>query len=131
MDDLGNLKRFVAHLGDNSLPVGAIDWSRVRVIAWFDPAPAADLTSVPQVRAERDPLGLFLNDCVQPADGATVQSSELYEAFVQWCRVNGRSEWSHKGFSRAMSDAGYEKVVRDGVRWVGLSLQLPKMDGVQ
>ncbi len=69
-----------------------------------------------------DMLARFLADCTIAQPCARVQSSALYEAFDGWCRQNGERCWSQKGFSRAMSDAGYEKVVREGVRWVGVRL---------
>jgi hypothetical protein len=74
------------------------------------------------VRHETDPLRLFLAAQTIMSVGAQVRSAELYDAFVGWCALTGKKPWSAKAFSRAMSDAGYRKIVSGGVYWVGLSV---------
>ncbi|MES2157503.1 MAG: primase-like DNA-binding domain-containing protein [Pseudomonadota bacterium] len=118
----------------NVAPSGAIDWSRVRVIAWFDPAPAPApeapvIAAKDRVSVENDQLTAFLNDCTVSAADARVQSSALYEAFSSWCQQNERPWWSPVGLSASMASAGYQKITAQGVWWVGLSLAIPKTDG--
>ena len=128
---------FNAHLSwvGNTPPAGEIDWSRLRVIAWFDPADAGTDMSVPveaeQASATDNLLQLFLAACTERNPTAVVSSFLLYEAFADWCAANGHPWWSHRAFSHAMLEAGYVKYVRGGLSWGGISLMRPETDGGQ
>jgi phage/plasmid-associated DNA primase len=58
-------------------------------------------------RSDSDPLGRFLNDCVEQVPGERVQTSTLYAVFAAWAQANGERIWKHNGFSRAMIERGF------------------------
>jgi putative DNA primase/helicase len=73
-------------------------------------------------RSDSDPLGRFLAACVIVKAGGRVQSSVLYEAFVEWTKANGESEWKQAGFSRSMTERGYRKKQSDVLWWLDIGL---------
>ncbi len=73
-------------------------------------------------RVESDPLGQFMDVCVDYADGARIQSTDLYRLYVAWCIANGEKHWTAQGFGRAMGERGYKRKRSNVVFWLDLKL---------
>lgn len=99
----------------NRVIAGALDWMSGGL-------PVADRIRevTAAYRADRDPLGRFLEMATEPDPEGRVQSSELYRLFLAWAKWAGEGEWTQKGFSRAMSDRGFEKLQSNTIQWLGL-----------
>jgi putative DNA primase/helicase len=104
----------------NRLIAGLLDWMENGLV---EPAAVTEATSA--YRDASDPLSRFLRMCTAEDPQSKVQSSRLYEVFVAWMKAageQGKTEWSNKGFSSAMTEKGYEKKASNGMQWLGLRL---------
>ncbi len=71
-------------------------------------------------RADSDPLGRFLQMCVEPAAGERVQSSALFELFEAWCKSSGEKVWSSRGLGLAMKEKGYVSKQSNVMWWLDI-----------
>jgi putative DNA primase/helicase len=101
---------------------GLRDWLQSGLIT-----PEEVNTATAEYRSDSDPLGRFLEACVQPSTGDKEQSSVLHKVFCAWCKANGEREWTPIGFGMAMSDRGYHSK-KSNVSW-WLDIKLTKGEG--
>lgn len=50
--------------------------------------PDSVIQLVAEFKEESDTLGLFLNECTVSRKGSSVQAKDLYQRYVEWCRLN-------------------------------------------
>ena len=74
--------------------------------------------------SDNDPLGRFVAVCLEPADGARVQSSAMYEVYEAFSKASGEKVWTPRGFGLAMKERGYRSK-QSNVRW-WLNVRLTK-----
>jgi putative DNA primase/helicase len=75
-------------------------------------------------RLEEDVLGQFLADCTTAGNGLSVQASELYAAYKDWCEVNGEKPMTGTSFGRRIVDRGIHRVKgRQANRYEGIELR--------
>lgn len=82
-------------------------------------------TELEQYQRETDPLGAFLDDCCVMNEFAHVKTSELREAYDNWCRAQGqRFPLSRTNFARALRKHGCtDAKITGGLRvWQGVEL---------
>jgi len=107
---------------------GILAWAVEGCLMWqgdglAEPQEVTDATSA--YRSEMDMVGLFLDERTE--QGGWVSSNLLYKAYAAWCDASGERAVSGKAFSMSLTERGYEKHRHsDGVRVLGLSLQLPR-----
>jgi hypothetical protein len=68
------------------------------------------------------PLDRFIADRLIHQEGARLQSSVAYGAFVDWCSKNGVVAGSHTGFSRQLAQRGYRRAQSRVIWWLGIDL---------
>ncbi len=75
-------------------------------------------------RDDSDPLGRFLKMCVVEtgADADRVQSSQMYDVYVAWCKASGEKAWTSTGFGKAMGDRGLRRRKLSSMHFMGLKL---------
>lgn len=85
--------------------------------------PEAVTDATEEFRTDSDDLGRFIDErCVQH-QMAHVQSSVLFNAWVEWCRQENVTPGSNKAFSTEVEKRGFEKHKSNGVWvWDGLGL---------
>lgn len=66
--------------------------------------PAEVVSATDDFFAEQDPVGLFLRDCCQCAEGNSIRYGDLYEAFSNY----SDSQMSKFRFSKTLKDKGFE-----------------------
>jgi putative DNA primase/helicase len=72
-------------------------------------------------RTESDPLGRFVEVCVERREGSKIQSSLLHRLYQAWCVANGEKAWSAKGFSLALGERGYAKRQSNVMWWLDVA----------
>jgi putative DNA primase/helicase len=117
-------KELLAKLCDE-LP-GILRWAVDGCIAWQRDGlgtPTAVREATESYRNENDVLGRFVEDCCCVLSGASVRSSDLYEAYKRWCDQNGEHPQTQKAFSMRVAELGFEKRRHDtGAWWYGVGL---------
>lgn len=84
----------------------------------------ADVTQATQhYRDVSDPLGRFLETCVETAPNHRVQSSVLHQVYAAWCASSGETAWKNRGFSMALDERGYRRKQSDVVWWLDIKLK--------
>ncbi|MFN3656812.1 MAG: phage/plasmid primase, P4 family [Pseudolabrys sp.] len=101
----------------NRLLAGLADW-----IEHGLQLPEEVIAATESYRSDSDPLGRFLEACTEAAEGGRVQSSQLHQVFIAWCKANGEREWTPTGFGRALRERGYESKHSDVNWWLGIAL---------
>lgn len=78
----------------------------------------------PEAGSDQEVLQEFLKQCTRPKPGAWVQSSKLYDRFMEF-EPTSNLGWSQKHFSMAMRRAGFKRKQSSVMWWQGIEL-LPK-----
>jgi putative DNA primase/helicase len=120
----GKLKERLAAEAD-----GILAWLVTGYRQWQDRGlaePEAVTVATTAFRSESDMLGVFLTDRCRLDAGpyAMVQSSELFAAWVSWCKRENVEPGTQTRFSRDMLDRGHDKT-KDGtgrIVWTGIDL---------
>ncbi|KFL27043.1 hypothetical protein JP74_08990 [Devosia sp. 17-2-E-8] len=74
-------------------------------------------------RAERDPVGRFVEACVIRADDAyKVQAKDMFDAYVTWCEANGIAPWKQTAFGRRMTALRFKKEEGRLIHYIGVRL---------
>jgi putative DNA primase/helicase len=74
-------------------------------------------------RGESDMLGLFISERCMLGAYATVQSSELFAAWCEWCKRENFDAGTQTAFSRELTNRGFEKSrTRASKVWHGIDL---------
>lgn len=81
-----------------------------------------------QYRSDSDPLGRFLQTCVEASPGSRVQSSVMHELFDAWCKASGEKTWSARGFGLAMKERGYAAKQSNVMWWLDVKLTKSPLD---
>jgi putative DNA primase/helicase len=90
------------------------------------------LGATTEYREDMDPIGPFLEECCIFNTGFRIRSSEIYQAYLEWAKQNGRPEFSHISFGNLFRDRkepmSSEK--SGGVKWWrGLALKSDREEG--
>ncbi|MHB1420474.1 MAG: DNA primase family protein [Bacillota bacterium] len=102
---------------DNDLPVklraefaGILNWCLEGCLAWQQ----AGLTPPEEVkvatdgyRAEMDVLAGFLEECCIVKDYAKVNSTKLYDVYLEWCKQNGEKAASLRVLAQKLQERGF------------------------
>jgi P4 family phage/plasmid primase-like protien len=99
----------------NRLLAGLVDWLKHGLSS-----PTEIEQATADYRKDSDPLGRFLDACVETKDGERVQSSVLHSLFCAWCRANGEKEWTATGFGRALAERGFQRRHSDVNYWLNI-----------
>lgn len=75
-----------------------------------------------QYRSDSDPLGRFLQTCVEASSGTRVQSSVMHELFDAWCKSSGEKTWSPRGFGLALKERGFVSKQSNVMWWLDVKL---------
>lgn len=75
-----------------------------------------------QYRSDSDPLGRFLQTCVEASSGSRVQSSVMHELFDAWCKSSGEKTWSPRGFGLALKERGFVSKQSNVMWWLDVKL---------
>ena len=87
---------------------GIFAWAVRGAVRWYDSSvpftvPTAWALATSQYRSEQDALKGFLDDRVDIKPGLFVGASDLYNAYVSWCRDDGRQALSQSEFGQRMT----------------------------
>lgn len=92
---------------------GIFNWMLDGLEAWhregLEP-PAAVREATAEYRSEEDVLGEFLAERIDKVANASVASSEMYNAYTEWCEQNGEKARSQRWLSMRLEERGYERV---------------------
>ena len=83
--------------------------------------PDAIVAATAAFRAESDPLGRFVEACIETRDGARTQSSSLYRLYQAWCVANSEKCWTATGFSRALGEKGFRRKQSNVMFWLDVA----------
>jgi putative DNA primase/helicase len=101
----------------NRLLAGLVDWLKHGLNS-----PAEIELATADYRKESDPLGRFLDACVETKEGERVQSTALHQLFAAWCRANGEKEWTATGLGRALGERGFHRRHSDVNYWLNIRM---------
>lgn len=113
---------------------GILAWAVEGCLAWQRDGlapPDAVLDATDDYRADMDWLGDFISErCIIGVQ--SVANSALFQAYRDWCEVNGEKPRAQRSLTRALLDRGYRQAANrmNGRRWEGLGLKedaLPKV----
>lgn len=91
---------------------GVLNWILDGVRIWLERGlvvPDRVRAATDEYRADSDPLGRFIAECIEPAPNESVQASVMYEAYKAWCAASAERPWSLTAFGKAMPERGVEK----------------------
>ena len=81
-------------------------------------------------RDSQDILRDFLADRCNQAPGESVNATDLYRSYHDWCRPNGEDPISQRVFGESMIERGYTRKTSRGRKYyVGLRLNVEVVDG--
>lgn len=91
---------------------GILVWSmeglqRLRARERFE-VPMSSVAALNTYRQEADPIGLFVEDCLDRAEIGGMRSSEIYEGYSKWCRANGYAPKNISGFGKRLKELRFE-----------------------
>lgn len=91
---------------------GILVWSmdglqRLRNRGKFD-IPLSSAVALNQYRQEADPIGLFVEDCLERIEIRGLRSIDIYDGYSKWCKANGYSPKNHSGFGKRLKELGFE-----------------------
>src|SRR5581483_588515 len=109
----------------NRLLDGLCDWLDHGLIV---PEDAEAATA--DYRSDSDPLGRFLNACVERASGERVQATAMHDLFVAWARANSATEWSPRGLALALKERGFVSTKSSVSFWLDSRLKAKVSDFV-
>jgi len=107
----------------NRLLAGLCDWREHGLI---EPDEVRMATAA--YRDQTDELGRFLAEtCLvgedRPERPMRVGAKLLHDVYHAWCEMGGGSDWSAKGFRKAMIDKGFSQKQSNGMKWIGIDLR--------
>jgi putative DNA primase/helicase len=79
-------------------------------------------------RDDSDPLGRFLNHCVERKPGQRVQSSAMHRLYCAWARGAGEREWTAKGLTMALKERGFIAKQSNVMWWLDCQLLVSEID---
>lgn len=94
---------------------GALDWLRHGFIEPADVTAATD-----EYKDENDPLGRFLDYCIEIDPASKVQASKFHELFAAWSKATGGPDWSIGFLKKKMLGKGYSSKASNGMQWLGI-----------
>jgi len=62
-----------------------------------------------EYRADKDPVGQFVEACVTRTPGPMVQAKDMFKAYQDWSEYNGMKPWQQKAFGTRMSALRFDK----------------------
>jgi putative DNA primase/helicase len=91
---------------------GILVWSmeglqRLRARGRFE-VPMSSVAALNTYRQEADPIGLFVEDCLDRVENRGMRSSEIYEGYSKWCKANGYAPKNNSGFGKRLKELGLE-----------------------
>ena len=117
---------------DTKLPVklkaeasGILAWLVRGCLAWKEEGGLNPPDIVKQATTEyhegEDVIGRFTTDCCEFSNDAKVRSSELYNAYRDWCKDNGHKPLSSTKFGKRIGER-FEKQRSNGIHYIGIRL---------
>lgn len=91
---------------------GVLNWILDGVRIWLERGlvvPDSVRAATDEYRADSDPVGRFLTECVEAAPNESVQASVMYEAYKAWCSANAERVWTISTFGKALPERGMER----------------------
>ena len=91
---------------------GVLNWLLDGTRLWLErglEVPDRVQAATNEYRADSDPVGRFIHDCVQPSPGVNVQASAMYSAYSDWCAANAERPWTKHMFGRVLPERGLHK----------------------
>jgi putative DNA primase/helicase len=79
-------------------------------------APDVVIKATESYRNEMDPVSDFLADCCDQSPEAETPSSDLYQAYAQWCEVYRKKPVSDKAFGMRLEHRGFAATRTSSVR---------------
>ncbi len=107
---------------------GVLNWMLDGVRMWLESGlsiPSRVRAATDEYKADSDPLGRFLSDCVERSVGShdLVAGGAMYDAYKKWCLANAERFWNPTSFGRGLAERGLDKERVGGmVRYVGVRL---------
>ena len=110
---------------------GILSWLVDGYVMWrergLDP-PQAVLENTERYRRESNPLADFVDRCVNREKGAgIVFATELYEAYIVWCRAAAEEPIKQNRFGRILADMGFEKRKSNRIAYLDVALDDEEM----
>jgi putative DNA primase/helicase len=118
---------------------GILRWAVKGCLLWqmhgLEPPKAVKDATVAYRRA-MDVVGRFIEDCCTVAPYAKVESTLLYQAYVQWCTDNGEQALSQRKLAerlreRGLRNDGQRDSITRRIMWEGIGLPIQKNDGLK
>jgi putative DNA primase/helicase len=79
---------------------------------------------------EKTPVEEFIDQCLVSKAGERTRASEIYTAFVEWCKPHKHASASQNEFGRALGHAGFGSKKSHGVRvYLDVVLSAPETPG--
>lgn len=105
---------------------GILNWMVEGCIAYLDVGklitPDDVLVATAEHRDDMDPVGHFLEACVEHVPGSKVTGGELYAVYEAWCRESGLKPFQQTTFGRAVPTKGWAKAKSGVVSYLDMRI---------
>ncbi len=104
---------------------GILRWAAEGCQAWLQHGlgePPAVVSAIESYREEMDTIGKFLADRCICHNTVRVGSSELYQAYKEWCGAEHEDPLTHTKFSLRLKDRGFQNKKSGAKTWLGIGL---------
>ena len=112
---------------------GILNWILDGLAGWLEDGlkvPDEIRTATDLYRAEQDPLGRFIVDCVREDFGCELSASEFYRSYEIWAKAELERVWSKQAVGKSMRERGYDKRKSHGdIVYLGIRLENVPSDG--
>lgn len=105
---------------------GVLNWLLDGLRVWLEKGlmtPDCVKAATDQYRADSDPLGRFIRECLIAAAGEDVQASVMYDAYKDWCSAREERAWKQTAFGRGLKERGLEREDGRVRKYLNLRLQ--------
>lgn len=100
---------------------GILNWLIEGCLMWQQEGlkpPVVVQQATESYRSEEDVLGDFLEEKIEDEEGALTASSEVYQAYTDWCEKTGEKQQSQRWLTMRLEERGYDREkTRTGRLW--------------
>jgi len=105
---------------------GILNWALDGYRMWREEGlrpPLAIIEATDEYRTDTNPVGAFMQECVEEEEWSKLQGSPLYQNYCRWAKAQSLEPLKLTSFGRRLRDMGYHKEKGKNVFYLGISMK--------